>query len=334
MGTGGASGVMGMIRAIGTRLLRAVGLLLAVAVLNFSLIHMAPGDIVQTIVGEMGGASEAVIRSLRETYGLDRPFHEQLLLYLGRVATGDLGTSAYFNKPVLGLIAERIVPTVILVLAALTIALVVGVTLGVISARFPRSSFTAAVNVIALFGFAAPVFWSGLMLLLTFAVIVPLVPTGGMYSIAKGATGWRYVLDVMHHLVLPATTLALIYLALYTRLSRLSMLEVLGSDYVRTARAKGLPERTVLFKHALRNALLPIVTIAGLQMSGMFAGAVLVETVFTWPGMGLLAYESILRRDNQLILGILLASATLVIIGNTLTDIVYRLVDPRIKTGD
>jgi peptide/nickel transport system permease protein len=324
---------MGLLTDIGRRVLRAVGLLLAVAVLNFSLIHLAPGDIVQTIVGEMGGADEATIAKLRASYGLDRPFHEQLLIYLKRVATGDLGTSAYFNKPVLGLIVDRIVPTVILVLAALTIALLVGVTLGVVSARYPRSWFAALINVVALFGFAAPVFWSGLLLLLSFAVILPVVPTGGMYNIAKGATGFRYVLDVLHHLVLPALTLALIYLALYTRLARSSMLEVMGSDYVRTARAKGLPERTVLFKHALRNALLPIVTIAGLQMSGMFAGAVLVETVFTWPGMGLLAYESILRRDNQLILGILLASALLVIVGNTLTDIVYRIVDPRIKAG-
>lgn len=322
---------MHLMSFIGRRLVRAVGLLLAVAVLNFALIHMAPGDIVQTIVGEMGGASETTIASLRATYGLDRPFHEQLFIYLKRVASGDLGTSFYFNKPVLGIVADRIPATIILVLSALLIAILVGVLLGVVSARFPRSWFAAVINVVALFGFSAPVFWSGLLLLLSFAVIVPVVPTGGMYSVAKGARGFAFVVDVLHHLVLPATTLALIYLALYTRLARASMLEVMGSDYVRTARAKGLPERTVLFKHALRNALLPVVTIAGLQMSGMFAGAVLVETVFTWPGMGLLAYESILRRDNQLILGILLASAVLVIVGNILTDIVYRLVDPRIK---
>jgi peptide/nickel transport system permease protein len=265
---------------------------------------------------------------------LDRPFLEQLLVYLRRIAVGDLGTSVYFNKPVLGLILDRVPATVLLVTSALVLAIVVGVTLGVISARLPRSWLAAGINVVALFGFSAPVFWSGLLLLLAFAIYLPIVPTGGMYNVARGATGLGYVLDVARHLVLPSLTLAIIYLALYTRLARSSMLEVMGSDYVRTARAKGLPERTVLFKHALRNALMPVVTIAGLQMSGMLAGTVLVETVFTWPGMGLLAYDSILRRDNQLILGILLMSAVLVIIGNLLTDIVYRLVDPRVSVGE
>lgn len=324
---------MRTIASIWRRLVRAIGLLLAVAVLNFSLIHMAPGDIVQTIVGEMGGASEATIKALRMSYGLDRPFHEQLLIYLKRIASGDLGTSVYFNKPVLGLILDRVPATVMLVSTALIFAITCGVILGVIAARNPRGWLAAVINVIALFGFAAPVFWSGLLMLLAFAIYIPLAPTGGMYSVARGATGIAYALDVARHLILPAATLALIYVALYTRLARSSMLEVMGSDYVRTARAKGLPERTVLFKHALRNALMPVVTIAGLQMSGMLAGTVLVETVFNWPGMGLLAYESILRRDNQLILGILLMSAMLVILGNMLTDFAYRLIDPRVKVG-
>ena len=320
-------------RFVAVRIIRAIGLIAAVAVLNFTLLHMVPGDIVQTIVGEMGGASEATIKALRESYGLDRPFYEQLFVYVGHVLSGDLGISAYYNKPVLGLILERVPATVLLVTTALTMAVVAGTTLGVISARFPRSWFTAAVNIVALFGFSAPVFWTGLMLLLLFAVVIPLVPTGGFYNDAARHTGFGHALDVAHHLILPAITLALIYLALYTRLARSSMLEIMDSDYVRTARAKGLSEPKVLFKHALRNALLPVVTFAGLQLSGMLAGSVLVETVFTWPGLGLLAYDSIVRRDNQLILGILIASAALVIIGNTLTDIVYRLIDPRIKAS-
>jgi peptide/nickel transport system permease protein len=320
-------------RFVVVRIIRAIGLIAAVAVLNFTLLHMVPGDIVQTIVGEMGGASEATIKALRESYGLDRPFYEQLFVYVGHVLSGDLGISAYYNKPVLGLILERVPATVLLVTTALTMAVVAGTTLGVISARFPRSWFTAAVNIVALFGFSAPVFWTGLMLLLLFAVVIPLVPTGGLYNDAVRHTGLGFAIDVAHHLILPAITLALIYLALYTRLARSSMLEIMDSDYVRTARAKGLSEQKVLFKHALRNALLPVVTFAGLQLSGMFAGSVLVETVFTWPGLGLLAYESIVRRDNQLILGILIVSAALVIIGNALTDLVYRLIDPRIKAS-
>ena len=313
------------------RLAQAVGLLAAVAVLNFSLIHLAPGDIVSTIVGEMGGASEETMAQLRHAYGLDRGFFEQLWIYLSRVATGDLGTSIYYNKPVFDLILERVPATVLLVLSALLVSLAVGTTLGVIAARYPRGWFAAFVSIVSLFGFSAPVFWSGLMLLLLFASVFPILPPGGFYDVVAGAQGLGKVLDIAHHLILPAATLALIFLALYSRLARASMLEVLGSDYVRTARAKGVPERTVIFKHALRNALMPVVTVAGLQFSAMLAGAVLVETVFTWPGLGQLAFESILRRDNQLILGVLLLSALLVTLGNLLTDLLYRVIDPRLQ---
>jgi peptide/nickel transport system permease protein len=324
---------MGLISTVGQRLLQAAGLLLAVAVLNFALIHAAPGDAVEAIVGEMGGASQELIAAMRKAYGLDRPFHEQLIIYLRRVVTGDLGVSPYYNRPVLSLILERVPATVLLALTALTLAMTFGTLVGIVSARFPRSWFTTIINIVSMFGFSAPVFWSGLLLLLLFAIVIPIVPTGGMYDVVRSPKGLAYVLDVAHHLVLPAVTLAMIFLALYSRIARASMLEVMGSDYIRTARAKGLSERTVLFKHALRNALMPVVTIAGLQISAMFAGAVLVETVFTWPGLGLLAYESIQRRDNQLILGILLMSSVLVILGNILTDLIYRLIDPRIGTG-
>lgn len=323
---------MSFLILVARRLAQAAGLLAAVAILNFSLIHLAPGDIVSTLVGEMGGASEETIAQLRHAYGLDRGFTEQLGIYLKRVATGDLGTSLYYNQPVLDLILDRVPATALLVLSSLVLALVVGTTLGVLAARFPRGWFPAFVNLVSLFGFSAPVFWSGLMLLLLFASLIPILPPGGYYDIVAGAQGIGKVLDILYHLILPATSLALIFLALYSRLARASMLEVLGSDYVRTARAKGVPERTVVVKHALRNALLPVVTVAGLQFSALLAGAVLVETVFTWPGLGQLAFESILRRDNQLILGILLLSALLVTLGNLLTDLLYRLIDPRIES--
>ena len=324
---------MSLLALIVRRIAHAAALLLAVAVLNFTLIHLAPGDAVDAIVGEMGGASAETIANLRHAYGLDQSVPMQLLIYLQHVATGDLGQSMYFSKPVLGLIMERVPATVLLVFSALLLSLAAGTALGVLGARYPRSWFSTAVTLVSLFGFSAPVFWSGLMLLLLFASVIPILPSSGMYDVVAGAQGFAGAIDVLYHLILPATTLAFIYLALYSRMARASMLEVLGSDYVRTARAKGVPERTVIFKHALRNALLPVVTIAGLQFSGMLAGAVLVETVFTWPGLGQLAYESILRRDNQLILGILLLSALLVIAGNLLTDLLYRLIDPRIKGG-
>ena len=315
------------------KLIRAAALLLAVLVLNFALIHLAPGDVVQTIVGEMGGASPEMVQELRRTWSLDRPFHEQLFHYLSRAARGDLGTSPYYNQPVTKLVLGRVPATALLVMSALLLALAGGTALGIAAARRPRSAFGTFTSIVALLGFSAPVFWSGLMLTILFALVIPVFPTSGYFDVALGATGWAHAVDVAKHLALPALTLAIIYLGVYARLARASMLEVLSADFVRTARAKGLPERVVVYKHALRNAILPVVTMAGLQFSSMLAGAVLVETVFNWPGLGLLAYESILRRDNQTLLGILFYSALFVVIGNLLTDLAYRLIDPRIRTS-
>jgi peptide/nickel transport system permease protein len=181
-------------------------------------------------------------------------------------------------------------------------------------------------------GYAVPVFWTGIMLIILFASVFPIFPVEGMQSVRlRDADIWTRTLDIAHHLVLPAFTLALIYLAQYARLSRAAMLEVLGADYIRTARAKGASERAVLFKHALRNASLPILTVAGLQFGNLISGALLVETVFNWPGMGRLAYESILRRDYPTILGVLFFASALVVVANILTDLSYRLADPRLR---
>ena len=318
---------------LGKQLANAFGLLLAVLVLNFCLIHAAPGDPALVIAGEMGGASAEVIDALRVKYGLDKSMPEQLVTYLGKVATGDFGYSYYFNEPVLGLIAQRIPATLYLVLSALTISIVVGTLLGIISARKPNGLFSQGVTVISLAGYAAPVFWTGLMLLLLFGSVWPILPVTGMTDVARPKTGFAYALDVMTHLVLPATTLALVYIAQYSRLARVNMIDALTADYVRTARAKGLPEFVVIGKHALRNTLIPIVTVAGLQFGHLFAGAVLVETVFSWPGMGRLVFESILRRDYPTSLAVLFFSAVLVMAANIITDLVYRLVDPRIRSG-
>lgn len=312
-------------------LLQSLGLVLAVVVLNFLLIQMAPGDPVTVIVGEMGGASEAVVAQMREAYGLDRSVFEQLLIYVGKAATGDLGYSYYHNMPVLQLILQRVPATLLLVLSALTLAVLLGTLVGVLSARKPHGIASHIVTIVSLFGYSAPVFWTGLMLLLLFASVWPIFPVSGMVQM-RAPRGFMYYVDIAHHLVLPALTLASIYIASYSRLSRTSMIDVLSQDYIRTARAKGLPERTVVYKHGLRNGLIPVVTMVGLQFGQLFAGAVLVETVFNWPGLGRLAYESILRRDYPTLLGILLMSAILVMIANALTDLAYRLVDPRIRS--
>lgn len=309
----------------------AIGLLLAVLALNFCLIHAAPGDPALVIAGEMGGASPELMAALRVKYGLDKSLFEQLFTYLGKVATGDFGYSYYFNEPVLGLIGQRIPATLYLVLSALALSIVIGTVLGIISARKPNGLFSQGVTVISLAGYAAPVFWTGLMLLLLFGSVWPILPVTGMTDVARPKAGFAYVLDVLQHLVLPATTLGLVYIAQYSRLARVNMIDALTADYVRTARAKGLPEFIVIGKHALRNTLIPIVTVAGLQFGHLFAGAVLVETVFSWPGMGRLVFESILRRDYPTLLAVLFFSAVLVMAANILTDLVYRLVDPRIR---
>ena len=314
------------------RLAYGLLLMLGVVILNFLLIRLAPGDPAVVIAGEMGGATEEMLESIREDYGLNKPVLTQLWIYISGVATGNLGESFFFNQPVSKLIAARVGPTILLVISAQIISIVLGVFLGVIAARKPNGVMSAFVSVFATIGYAVPVFWTGIMLIILFASAIPIFPVEGMQSVKlRDAPVLTQALDVAHHLVLPAFTLAIIYLAQYARLSRASMLEVLGSDYIRTARAKGSPERTVLFKHALRNAALPILTVAGLQFGNLISGALLVETVFNWPGMGRLAFESILRRDYPTIMGVLFFASAMVVVANILTDISYRWADPRLR---
>ena len=324
---------MSLILHILRQVANAVGLLLAVLVLNFCLIHLAPGDPALVIAGEMGGASADVIAALRVKYGLDQSLLQQLLTYMSKVVTGDFGYSYYFNEPVVSLIAQRIPATLYLVIAALVLSIGIGTLLGIISARKPNGLFSQGVTVVALAGYAAPVFWTGLMLLLLFGSVWPILPVSGMTDVARPSTGFAHILDIGKHLILPSVTLALVFIAQYSRLARVNMIDALTADYVRTARAKGLPEIVVIGKHALRNTLIPIVTVAGLQFGHLFAGAVLVETVFSWPGMGRLVFDSILRRDYPTLLAVLFFSAVLVMAANILTDLIYRLIDPRIRSG-
>ncbi len=314
------------------RLALAVGLVLAVLAVNFTLIHAAPGDPAQVIAGEMGGADEAAMAAIRKAYGLDQPLPVQFFTYIGKSVRGDLGLSYSYNRPVAGLILDRLWPTVLLVLTALLSAIVLGTFLGVWASRKPASLGSGAVTIFSLIGYSMPVFWTGILLVILFGKVWPIMPIAGMRDVrALGAGPWAAALDVAHHLVLPAATLGIIYLAQYSRLARASMLEVLGSDYIRTARAKGLSDGVVTFKHALRNALMPLVTIAGLQFGNLISGAVLVETVFSWPGLGTLALDAILGRDYPTLLGVLTFSSMLVIVANLLTDLSYRWIDPRLR---
>jgi peptide/nickel transport system permease protein len=322
---------MNIARSLSLRVLQGLALVLAVVVLNFVLVHAAPGDPVETIAGVSGGMSPELMAELRTQYGLDKPLPVQLGVYLGKVLTGDLGYSYFFNLPVVSLIGERVPATLLLVVSAVMLAFVVGTTLGVLSSRKPNGLLSQFITVLSMVGFAAPVFWMGIMLVILFASVFHVLPVSGMRAADSSGAGIKDVLDVLWHLVLPTLTLSLVHLAQYSRLARSSMLDVLGSDFIRTARAKGLADRVVLYKHALRNALLPVVTVLGLQFGNVMAGAILVETVFNWPGLGRLAFESVLRRDYPTILGVLLFSSIVVIVMNLLTDLAYRLIDPRIE---
>lgn len=313
------------------RALQAIPVVIGIVVLNFTLLHLAPGDPAMVYVGESGGATEEILKAVRKEFGLDKSLAEQLFIYGKKVLSGDLGFSYFQGKPVLELILEKIPPTALLILTSMFLAVVVGVLTGVIVAQRPASAGSAVVTILSLFGFAMPVFWLGIMFILAFSLYLPLFPGYGMLTVGGEGGLFQTLKDLLHHLTLPALTLGIIYVAQYSRLSRASMLEVIGSDYVRTARAKGLSEKMVIYKHALRNAILPVLTVAGIQLGHLLAGAVLVETVFTWPGMGRLMFDGILRRDYPLIMGILIFSSVMVIVANLITDILYGVLDPRIR---
>lgn len=323
---------MNLIQRMIQRVANAALLLIAVLVLNFTMMHLAPGDIADTISQSMGGADATVMQQIRAEYGLDQPFLFQLKTYITKVLHFDLGYSYFYNQPVTTLILEKLPATLLLVISAQLLALVLGILMGVYAARNRNGFFSFLVTLFALLGYSAPVFWTGILLLIAFSLKIQWFPVAGMVDVTISGGFFTRALDIAHHLFLPMITLASIFIALYSRLCRASVMEVLGTDYVRTAKAKGLPERSVVYKHALRNALAPVVTLAGLQFSAVVSGAVLVETVFSWPGLGSLALQSIIARDTPTILGILFFSALVVIVGNLLTDIVLRMLDPRIAS--
>ena len=320
-------------RGIGSRLGQAIGLLLAVVVVVFFLIQLAPGDAALYLAGDQGVGDAEFLAQVRADYGLDQPLLVQLGTYVGNVAQLNLGESIYFNEPVLGLIVERLFATVLLAGTALLFAVGLGVAIGVYTARRPESPMSSVATVTSLVGFSTPVFYSAIMVIVLFAAKWSLLPVGGMEDVRYDGNWVGETIDLLQHLILPALSLGIIYLAIYSRLARASMLEVLESDYIRTARAKGAQERVVVYKHALRNAIIPVITAAGLQVGNLLSGALLVEVVFGWPGIGRLAVDSIFRRDSPTLLGIMIFSSAMVIVANLLTDLVYRLIDPRIRVG-
>ncbi|MFL9876905.1 ABC transporter permease [Herbaspirillum rhizosphaerae] len=313
------------------RLLQLVSVALGVAVINFFLLRLAPGDAAQVLAGEAGAATPEYMAALRAQFGLDQPLLVQFGKYLLNLAHFNLGYSFRHGMPVAQLIGERVPATLLLMGASILFAVVAGATLGAIAAYRAGKIADVVISTLALVFFATPLFWIGLMLVVVFSVWLDWLPVGGMFTIEAGYTGWAHIVDVARHLVLPAVTLGLFYMAVYTRLMRATMVEVRRQDFVRTAVAKGARPPRVLFAHVLRNALLPLVTMLGVQVSSIIGGAVLVETVFSWPGLGRLAFEALFQRDFNLLLGILLCSSIVVIVVNWVVDFVYTRLDPRIR---
>ena len=322
-----------ILRYIIRRLFQAVPIVLAIIVLNFFLLNMAEGDAVDVLAGEAGSATPEYMAELRAKFGLDQPLPVQLLVYLKNIISLDLGYSFRHDMPVSVLIVDRFWPTLLLMVSTIILAVLFGILLGLLAAINLNTWKDAVISVFALITYATPLFWVGLMMIVVFSINLRWFPTSGMENIAAFYEGFDRFVDITHHLVLPTITLSLFYLALYTRLMRASMLEQYGQDYVVTARAKGLPETRITFGHVLRNALLPVVTMAGVQVGALIGGSVIVESVFAWPGLGMLAFESLFARDLNLLLGIFLISSVLVVVVNLIVDVIYCFLDPRIEVS-
>lgn len=337
-----------MARFITLRIVRLALVLVAITIVSFGFMKAIPGDPVAIRLGDH--ASPAQVAALRTTLGLDKPWYVQLGLYLEHAAHGDLGQSVVDNESVAGKLAQYFPATVELALAAMLVSIVFGVPLGIISAVKSRSPLDALTMSLALLGVSIPVFWLGWMLVYVLSVVpahygLNLFPISGRISLQYTVTpithlivldsllqgNWQAAGDALWHLVLPALTLGTIPLAIVAKITRSGMLDVLRSDYIRTARAKGLSERTVLLHHALRNALVPILTIIGLQTGLLLGGAVLTEHIFAWPGVGRLAFDAISNRDMPLVNGVILLFATVFVIVNTIVDLLYAAVNPRIR---
>lgn len=315
------------------RLLQAIPILFGIAVLNFLLLQLAPGDAVTVLAGESGGAPPEYLDELRKQFGLDQPVYIQLVLYIKSMLMLDLGYSFRHGMPVLDLILDRMGPTLLLMGTAFFVSLFTGVVMGLIAATNLNTWRDRLISVISVVTYATPLFWVGLMLLLVFSVKLEWLPASGMEDVVAFHEGWARIFDIAQHLILPAVTLALFYMAVYARMMRASMLDQRDMDYVVTARAKGLLEKRITYRHVLRNALLPVVTMAGIQVGGMLGGSVVIESVFAWPGLGQLAFQSLFARDYNLLLGIFFMSACLVVLVNLIVDLLYMALDPRMKIG-
>ena len=320
-----------MTRYVIRRLLQAIPLLFAISVLTFAIVEIAPGDAAQMYIDPDKGADPEYIQRVRESLGLDQPVYVRYGAWLARTLSGDLGFSFRTRRPAALEIGDRLPNTLLLGGASLALSLVIAIPIGVISALRRYTLLDYVLSTLALVGISVPVFWVALLLVQVFSIQLNWFPAVGMHSVRENYEGWAAVLDVLHHMILPTVVLSLAQTASWSRYQRSALLEVLGQDYIRTARAKGATERRVIGLHALRNSLIPMVTLIGLSVPTIVTGAFITETIFAWPGMGRLGVESINGRDYPIIMAVTMLSALLIVAGNLFADIAYAWVDPRIR---
>lgn len=312
------------------RLAQAVVIVFGIIVVNFVVLHLAPGDLAEVMAGRAGGAQAGYVEELRRQFGLDQPLIVQFGRYVWNLARFDFGYSYTHNMSVFAVLTDRLFATLLLMVSAIVIAFLIGSVLGLIAARKANTVTDAVISTVALIGYATPLFWLGLLMILLFTIKLGWLPSSGMRTIGADTSGLAGALDIARHAVMPTLTLSLFYIAVFTRLMRASVLEVSTLDFVRTARAKGMSEGRVYARHVLGNALLPMITLLGIQVGAMLGGAVVVETIFGWPGLGRLTFDAIFARDINLLLGILFLSSLSVVTTNLVVDLVYTWLDPRI----
>jgi peptide/nickel transport system permease protein len=311
--------------------IQAIPTVLGIIALNFLLLNLMPGDAADAIAGMSGSATVETMETLRRTLGLDQSLATRFMTYVANIAVLNLGTSSNYGVPVINVIMERLPNTLLLMLSAFFIAVTLGILLGWIMAVFANKWPDRLLTAIVLLLYSAPGFWVGLMAIVLFSARLGWLPSGGSETIGVEMTGLALLRDRVLHLILPALALATFFIAIYARLTRAAMLDVLRQDFMRAATAKGLHPLVLQFRHALRNALIPVTTVAGLHLANLLSGAVVVETVFNWPGLGRLTMDSLVARDFNVLLGILLLSCIVVIVTNVIIDWIVMWLDPRIE---
>jgi len=320
----------GLGRFIARKAVASIITIFAIMCVNFIIFRMAPGDPIRMMFRDPRMTAEQM-QQLRAKFGLDKSLSGQFVAYLKQLSRGNLGTSFWKKKPVLEVIASRVPRTLLLVVTSLILSMILGTIFGAIAGWKSGTKLDTIILTVSLAMYSVPTFALGIVLLLIFAFLISAFPLGGFTTPASGFTGLKQIIDVLWHMVLPALSILIFYIGEYVLLTRSSMVEVLGEDYITTARAKGLKESAILKNHALRNALLPVVTITGLNLAFAIGGVIEAETVFSWPGVGRLLYDAVMKRDYPLLQGVFLIFAIAVVLANFVVDIIYGFIDPRVK---